>query len=58
MLAGALAQTPKKPIATGPANGERVPQFEAPDQNGKEHTLPSLMGPKGAILVFYRSADW
>ncbi len=63
MLAGAfaqggLAQAAKHPIATGPAIGAHVPQFEAPDQDGKEHTLQSLMGPKGAILIFYRSADW
>ncbi len=35
-----------------------MPAFEAPDQNGKMHTLKSLLGPKGAVLVFYRSADW
>ena len=28
------------------------------DQNGNEKTLRSIMGPKGALLVFYRSADW
>jgi hypothetical protein len=28
------------------------------DQNGVSHTLASMLGPKGAILVFYRSADW
>jgi hypothetical protein len=43
---------------TGPAVGSRVPAFEALDQNGVSHSLDSLFGPKGAILVFYRSADW
>ena len=43
---------------TGPAVGAVVPTFKAPDQNGSPHDLQSLMGPKGAILVFYRSADW
>jgi hypothetical protein len=28
------------------------------DQNGKTWTLQSIIGPKGAMLVFYRSADW
>lgn len=42
----------------GPQLGERVPDFSLPDQRGEMHTLQSLMGPKGAILVFFRSADW
>ena len=29
-----------------------------PDQNGTTRTLKSVLGPKGAILVFFRSADW
>lgn len=45
-------------ISTGPAPGTRVPDFEAPDQNGTRHSLRSIMGPKGAMLVFFRSADW
>jgi hypothetical protein len=43
---------------TGPAVGSVVPQFEAPDQNGHVQTLQSVAGPKGTLLVFYRSADW
>jgi AhpC/TSA family len=43
---------------TGPAVGAQAPAFEARDQNGVSHTLASFLGPKGAILVFYRSADW
>ena len=42
----------------GPQVGERVPDFSLPDQNGATRTLPSIMGPKGALLVFIRSADW
>ena len=38
--------------------GERVPDFSLNDQNGKTWTLQSIMGPKGAMLVFFRSADW
>ncbi|HEY3837567.1 MAG TPA: hypothetical protein VGL72_13385 [Bryobacteraceae bacterium] len=53
----AFAQTPA-PIKTGPAVGSTVPGFEAPDQNGRTQTLASVAGPKGALLVFYRSADW
>jgi hypothetical protein len=42
----------------GPQVGQRVPEFSLKDQNGKTQTLQSIMGPKGAMLVFVRSADW
>ena len=42
----------------GPQVGERVPDFSLKDQAGKVWTLQSIMGPKGAMLVFLRSADW
>jgi AhpC/TSA family len=42
----------------GPQIGEHVPDFTLKDQNGKTWTLQSIMGPKGAMIVFYRSADW
>jgi AhpC/TSA family len=42
----------------GPKVGDIAPDFEAPDQQGVPRRLSSLLGPKGAMLVFYRSADW
>lgn len=42
----------------GPQVGERVPDFTLLDQRGETRTLRSLMGPKGLLLVFNRSADW
>ena len=42
----------------GPQVGARVPDFALTDQNGKRWTLQSSMGPKGLMLVFFRSADW
>jgi hypothetical protein len=42
----------------GPQVGERVPDFSLPDQTGRVRTLESIMGPRGAMLVFLRSADW
>ena len=42
----------------GPQVGERVPDFSLPDQSGRTRTLQSIMGPRGAMLVFLRSADW
>ena len=45
-------------IKTGPNVGQQIPAFSAPDQEGRNQTLKSIMGPKGAMLVFFRSADW
>lgn len=45
-------------IHTGPAVGQPIPDFSAPDQNGTMQSLKTIAGPKGAMLVFYRSADW
>ena len=42
----------------GPQVGESVPGFSLKDQNGKLWTPQSVMGPKGAMIVFFRSADW
>jgi len=42
----------------GPQVGERVPDFSLPDQTGRVRNLESVMGPRGAMIVFYRSADW
>ncbi len=42
----------------GPAVGASVPAFQLPDQNGQTRDLRSLTGPKGLMLVFFRSADW
>jgi peroxiredoxin len=42
----------------GPQVGTRVPDFSLLDQKGQSRTLSSLLGPKGLMLVFYRSADW
>src|SRR5262245_60466543 len=42
----------------GPQVGATVPDFTLADQHGKKRTLQSVMGPKGAMIVFYRSADW
>jgi hypothetical protein len=44
--------------ALGPQVGSAVPEFAATDQFGKPHTLASTLGARGAMLVFFRSADW
>jgi cytochrome oxidase Cu insertion factor (SCO1/SenC/PrrC family) len=73
LLAGTLVAVPAFAQSAGPSNdvsakidvsklgpqvGQRVPNFSLKDQNGKAWTLASIMGPKGAMLVFFRSADW
>ena len=42
----------------GPKIGASLPDFNLRDQRGEAHTLKSLLGPKGAVIVFFRSADW
>ena len=42
----------------GPQVGQRVPDFTLVDQDGRQRSLQSLMGDRGLILVFSRSADW
>lgn len=42
----------------GPQVGQTVPDFSLSDQTGTVWTRRSIMGPKGALLLFYRSADW
>ena len=38
--------------------GQKAPAFSARDQFGREQSLASLKGPKGTVLLFFRSADW
>jgi cytochrome oxidase Cu insertion factor (SCO1/SenC/PrrC family) len=45
-------------IQTGPRIGQRIPNFQVTDQNGQQQTFESIRGPRGAMIVFYRSADW
>ena len=49
--------TGSRGMVSGPEIGERIPDFEAYDQNGNLSTLDDVMGPNGAMVVFHRSAD-
>lgn len=43
----------------GPAVGSKVPTIGQPlDETGKPRALESLMGEKGMVLFFFRSAAW
>ena len=62
-LASVLLLQPANRVAidlskVGPQVGQPVPDFQLTDQDGKSWTRQSILGPKGAMLVFFRSADW
>jgi hypothetical protein len=61
--ASARGQSPTDPALIdvqklGPQVGTKVPDFSLEDQHGVMRSLHSVMGPKGVVLVFFRSADW
>ncbi len=61
LLGTAMGQTPREKIDVsklGPQVGQQVPDFNLSDQTGRLRNLDSLVGPKGMMLVFLRSADW
>ena len=43
---------------TGVDVGARIPAFRVEDLRGKVWDFEAIKGPKGALLHFYRSADW
>lgn len=63
LLTGLLAWSAQSPVAAdlqklGPQVGQRVPEFTLRDQAGNARTLASILGKNGAMIVFFRSADW
>ena len=47
-----------QPVSRGPDVGATIPRFSSADQNGVLQSLDRITGPKGAMIVFFRSADW
>ena len=43
---------------SGRAVGETAPDFTLPDQSGVPRTRHDVMGERGLLMVFARSADW
>jgi hypothetical protein len=59
VAAHATGQAPALDLSRiGPQVGQQVPDFSGTDQFGRRHTLQSSLGARGAMLVFFRSADW
>ena len=44
--------------ALGPKAGQKALDFSLPGHDGKIYSLAATAGPKGTMLVFFRSADW
>jgi hypothetical protein len=54
-----FALAAQKPVRPVPLKvGEKIPDFHAADQYGKDRRFSDLVGPKGLVLFFYKSADW
>ncbi len=61
MIAATLGFAPATATAAdarGLKVGSKAPALKLKDQNGKEHSLESLLKKGNVALVFYRSADW
>jgi peroxiredoxin len=58
-LTALLASAHARAAEPGPQVGDPFPHaLAAPDQSGRPKTLESLMGEKGVVVFFVRSADW
>jgi hypothetical protein len=66
MTGGGLAREPQVNGSAGRVDvetvgakvGDGLPDFSLRDQHGEVRSLKSVLGPNGAIIVFFRSADW
>lgn len=60
-LGAAVSAQPAQTVdvtALGPQVGQKAIGFQLPDQHGRRQSLASVAGPKGTMLVFFRSSDW
>jgi hypothetical protein len=57
VMSASAAQAPDL-SKVGPQVGSTVPPIGGTDQFGRPQTLTTASGPNGAMLVFFRSADW
>ena len=58
LLLALVACVGAQPGTRGPDVGATIPRFAAADQSGVVQSLDRIAGPKGAMIVFFRSADW
>jgi hypothetical protein len=57
-LSRAARREPPADLPTGPAVGERLPNFTLPDQHGKQIDFDTARQSRKSIVVFHRSAYW
>jgi hypothetical protein len=55
---GGIRVASLEPMSIGLAVGQQAPAFSLHDQFGRPQTLDSMKGANGAVLLFFRSADW
>lgn len=55
---GVLGQAAVDTSKIGPQVGAVAPAFSGTDQTGSTRSLKTSAGPRGTMLVFFRSADW
>ena len=53
-----ISRSSEELATRGPQVGQAVPEFKLVDQAGATRDLESILGANGALLVFYRSAEW
>jgi hypothetical protein len=58
LLLASVLKAQTNPPPKGPQVGEAIPAFKLRDQFGHEQTFDTMVGPKGLVLLFFRSADW
>lgn len=60
LILGSVTQVAANPdFDLGPPTGTKAPTIGTPlDETGKPRSLASLMGDKGLVLFFFRSAAW
>lgn len=55
---GAQAGGVSTDLKVGPAVGDRLPDFSMTDARGGTRSLRSLSGPRGLVLMIFRSVSW
>ncbi len=58
LLVSSVVSAQRTPFDVGVKVGDKIPAFNLTDQNGTMRDFASLKGPKGVVLLFFRSADW
>lgn len=57
-LSRAARREPPADFPTGPAIGERLPNFTLPDQHGNQIDFDTARQGRKSIVIFHRSAYW